>query len=51
MSRIDVVLAEKGKFKVLHNFIQHGIPYATKAQADKEAEALKKVYPQAKITN
>ena len=38
---IVVVPAEKGKFKVLVNFIQRGIEYSTKAQAEKEACNLK----------
>jgi len=41
MNRIDVVPAEDGKFKVLHNFIQHGVPYSTEAHANKEAELLR----------
>lgn len=38
MSRIDVVPAAKGKFKVLVNFQQRGIEYNNAAQANKEAQ-------------
>jgi hypothetical protein len=49
MNRIDVTPAERGKWKVLHNFIQYGIEHTTKEQADKEAQTLKdKFYPAAK---
>ena len=49
MNRIDVVPSEDGRWKVLHNFIQHGVNYQNRAQAEKEAETLKvKCYPQAK---
>jgi len=49
MNRIDVVPAEDGRFKVLHNFIQYGVDYSTKEQADKEAQEVKaKFYPKAK---
>jgi len=42
MNSIIVVPAEeKGKFKVLHNYIQHGIAYSSEIQANKEAELLK----------
>ena len=51
MNRIDVVPAEDGKFKVLHNFIQHGISYSTKELAEQEANKLKeKFYPKANKT-
>jgi len=49
MSRIDVVPAEKGKFKVLVNFTQRGVPYSTLAHANKEATQLHKVMPQADL--
>lgn len=49
MNRIDVIPSEHGKWKVLHNFIQHGINYNTKEQADKEAQTMKeKFYPTAR---
>ena len=41
MSRIDVVPAEKGKFKVLVNFIQRGIEYSSKALAEHEADKIR----------
>ena len=48
MSRIDVVPAEKDKWKVLVNFIQHGVDFASPDLADSEAEKIKKEhYPKA----
>lgn len=44
MNSIVVVPAEKGKFKVLHNYIQEGIEYSSQALAEKEAEALRARY-------
>jgi len=44
MKDIRVVQTEEGKFKVLVNYIQEGIAYSTKDQADKEAETVKKKY-------
>lgn len=41
MAYISVVPAEKGKFKVLVNFIQRGISYSTQALAQKEANKIK----------
>ena len=38
MSRIDVVPAEKGTFKVLVNFIQRGVPYHSPRLANQEAK-------------
>jgi len=49
MNRIDVTPAERCKWRVLHNFIQYGIDFTTREQADKEAQTLKdKFYPTAK---
>ena len=43
MSNIIIVVpAEDNKFKVLHNYIQHGVEYSNKEHAEKEAQALKK---------
>jgi hypothetical protein len=42
MSRIDVVPADKGKFKVLVNFVQRGIDYSSKSLAEHEADKLRK---------
>ena len=41
MSRVDVVPAEKGKYKVLVNFIQRGIEYSSKALAEHEADKIR----------
>ena len=38
---IRVVPSEKGKFKVMVNFIQRGIDYATEQLAQAQAEKLK----------
>ena len=48
MNRIDVVPTEDGKFKVLHNFIQHGIEHKSKQLAEHEAETIRaRFYPTA----
>ena len=49
MSRIDVVPADKGKFKVLVNFVQHGVPYTTAALANQEAKKVLDIMPSAMI--
>jgi hypothetical protein len=48
MNSIIVVPDEDGKYKVLHNFIQHGISYSSEAQANKEAQELKRTLVTAK---
>lgn len=48
MNSIIVVPADDGKFKVLHNYIQHGINYSTEAQANKEANELRNKFPNKK---
>ena len=40
MCRIDVTTAGKNKFKVLVNFCQRGIEYASSAHANQEAKAI-----------
>ena len=40
MPKVIVVPADKGKFKVLVNYIQQGIDYSTEAQAVKEANTI-----------
>ena len=51
MSRIDVVPAEDDKWKVLVNFIQHGVDLVSPTLANQEAKKLKKEhYPGAIIT-
>ena len=40
MCRIDVVNGEKGKFKVLVNFIQRGVPYSTQQVANTQAKCI-----------
>jgi len=42
MNSIIVVPDEDGKYKVLHNYVQHGISYSSEIQANKEAQELKK---------
>jgi hypothetical protein len=42
MSRIDVVAADKGKYKVLVNFIQHGVELSDPNMANNAAIAVKK---------
>jgi len=42
MKNIIVVPAEKGKFKVLVDFIQRGIEYSSEALAKQEANKLTK---------
>ena len=49
MSRIDVVPAEKGKFKVMVNFVQYGSQVSSVILADHIAETVKKIYPQAAL--
>ena len=44
MKSIIVTPAENGKFKVLVNYIQHGIEYSSKVQAEKEAEILRQKF-------
>ena len=41
MNNIIVAPSENGKYKVLYNYIQHGIEYSTEVQANKEANTLK----------
>jgi hypothetical protein len=49
MSRIDVVPAEKKKFKILVNFIQRGIEFNSDSLANKEAEKLHEQIPHAEL--
>jgi len=50
VSRIDVVPAEKQKWKVLVNFIQHGVDLVSPDLANQEATSLKKKhYPKAEL--
>jgi len=42
MSLIIVTPAEKGKWKVLINYIQQGIDYSSKELAEKEANTIRK---------
>jgi hypothetical protein len=44
MPKVHVVPAEKGRFKVLVNFIQQGVEYATQEQAEKEAKKIRDWY-------
>ena len=45
MASVHVVPAEKkGKFKVLHDFIQVGVPYATKEIAEIQADIIRSKY-------
>lgn len=39
---IQVVPIEKGKYKVLVNYIQHGIAFSSKPLADQHADELRK---------
>ena len=48
MNSIIVVPDEDGKYKVLHNYVQHGISYSSEIQANKEANELKKILTPAK---
>jgi hypothetical protein len=50
MSRIDVVPAEKGRFKVLVNFMQRGVAYSNPALANKEATAIHIKMPHATLS-
>jgi len=45
MSRIDVLPAEKGKFRVLVNFIQRGVLYKSSSIANYEAELIHLTMP------
>ena len=48
MTHIDVLLAEKGKWKVCVNQVQHGPAYSSIPTANREAQKAKdKFYPQA----
>ena len=38
---VSVIPLGNGRFKVLVNFIQRGVPYSSKALADKEADKIK----------
>lgn len=50
MSRIDVVQRDKGKFRVLVNFIQYGTELTSPILANQTAEQLKeRTYPKAEI--
>jgi hypothetical protein len=49
MSRIDVVHADKNKFKVLVNFIQRGIEFSSGKLANLEATKLQAEYPQSEL--
>ena len=50
MNRIEVVPSDKGKFKILRNFIKQGIDYSSKELAVKEAQMLKaRFFPTAEI--
>ena len=44
MPNIIVVPAEKGKFKVLVNYVQRGIDYSSEALANQEADKVRKYY-------
>ena len=39
MSRIDVISADKGKFKIMVNFIQWGAALSSAAIANREAQS------------
>lgn len=41
MNSILVLPADKGKYKVLYRYVQYGVAYSTKEQAEKEANELK----------
>ncbi len=41
MSHVSVVPAEKGKFKVLFNYLQRGIEYSSEELANKEANKIR----------
>ena len=49
MSRIDVVPADKSKFKVMVNFIQRGIEFHSDALANEEAKKLHNQIPHAEL--
>jgi hypothetical protein len=46
---INVVPADKGKFKILVNFIKEGIDYSTATLANQEAKKLLDKYPNAVV--
>lgn len=46
MSRIDVVPADKGRFRVLVNFIARGIEYSNAQHANSEAQKFHTDNPQ-----
>jgi hypothetical protein len=47
---ITVVPADKGRFKVLVNFIQRGIEYSNAPLANHEAKKLLDIYPHAMVS-
>ena len=49
MSRIDVLPAEKGKFRVLVNFIQRGVLYKASLVANHEATMIHDTMPNAEL--
>ena len=49
MSRIDVVSADKHKFKVMLNFIQRGVEYSNEATANGEAQKLHAEIPNSEL--
>jgi hypothetical protein len=49
MSRIDVVHGDKGKFKVLVNFIQRGPEYSSTDVANTQAKHIKNEIPAAEL--
>ena len=44
MPRVTVAEADKGKFKVLINFLQEGIEYSSKELAEQEAKKVREKY-------
>lgn len=46
---VIIVVQDGSKFKVLHNYIQHGVSYSSQEQADKEAEILKNTLVMRKV--
>jgi len=49
MSRIDVVHADKNKFKIMINFVQRGIEFNSDALANQEAKKLHSQIPHAEL--
>ena len=49
MNRIDVEAAEKGKFKVMHNFQKFGCSLSSIKQANLAAWKLLEAYPKATV--